>query len=239
LACVRDVDTVARLGGDEFAIVFSGITNPADATRTAEKIIQKLSEPMMLQNGHECGVGASIGIAIYPENGAEIDRLMSAADNAMYESKNSGKNNYTLSRVQAHCDLDDQHWIDLDKAHLFGIAEIDQEHLALANVLNELNAAVRGNQPAEVTSRLFDTFSEQIRSHFKNEDRLMDQYDFFDNGGHKNEHQRLIDELDYFKKKLNHGGEMVVLQSLKDWLLNHISNMDRELAEFIAQRGLR
>lgn len=95
-SCVRDEDTVARLGGDEFAIILSGIASSSDATSVAEKIIRKLSETMNLQADISCTVGVSIGIAIYPEHGAEIDRLIGAADSAMYKSKLGGKNSYTI-----------------------------------------------------------------------------------------------------------------------------------------------
>ena len=239
LSCVRDVDTVARLGGDEFAIILSGIESSADATSVAEKVIRNLSEPITLQNGHKCGIGVSIGIAIYPENGAEIDRLMSAADSAMYESKVNGKNTYTLSNAQAHSDLDNQYWIVLEKTHLFGVPEIDQEHLGLARILNELNAAVRLNEPSEATARLLDQLTTQIRSHFQHEDHLMDQYGYFDDDAHKNEHQRLIDELGYLKDKFNQGGEMATLHTLKEWLLNHISSSDRQLSDFISQHRVK
>lgn len=228
--------TVARLGGDEFAIILSGIENPADATSVAEKVIQIISEPMMLQSGQECEIGVSIGIAIYPENGTEIDRLLTAADTAMYESKTSGRNNYTLSRVQAHWDLDKYYWIVLGKTHLFGIQEIDQDHLELAEILNKLNAAVRSNESSDVIAQLFDKLTEQIRSHFQNEDRLIDKYGYTDNDVHKNEHKRLLDELDYLKDKFNRGGEMVVLFALKEWLLRHISNSDSLLGDFILQQ---
>lgn len=239
LSCVREGDTVARLGGDEFAIVLNGIENSADAMSVAEKVIRNLSEPMMLRGGCECGIGVSIGIAIYPENGAEIDRLMSAADSAMYESKVAGKNTYTLSGIQAHWDLDNHHWIVLDKIHLFDIPEMDQEHLELASILNNLNAAVRGGEPSEITSQLLDKLAAQIQSHFQSEDRLMDQYGYSDNDAHKNEHQRLIDELGYLKDKFNHGGEMMALHTLKEWLLRHISSSDKQLSDFISQHRVK
>lgn len=97
LSCVRDSDTVARLGGDEFAVVLGEIRNAEDVTGVAEKILAKLSEPVQLQDANEGCVSASIGIALYPENGTEIDCLMSAADGAMYESKVNGKGNYSFS----------------------------------------------------------------------------------------------------------------------------------------------
>jgi diguanylate cyclase (GGDEF)-like protein/hemerythrin-like metal-binding protein/PAS domain S-box-containing protein len=238
--CVREEDTAARVGGDEFAVVVNGIENPGDAILVAEKIISSLSAPIRLGAGQECGIGASIGIAVYPENGVEIDRLLSAADSAMYAAKANGKNTYTLSRVQAHWDTESNNWVVLDSAHLFGVPEMDQEHLDLSTTLNELNAAVMGNQPPEVTTQLLGKLSMQIQVHFANEERLMDQYGYFDSdisrsNVHKHEHRRLADELDMLAEKFMHGGEMAVLHELKEWLLNHISTFDRQLGELISQ----
>ncbi|MDL2283619.1 GGDEF domain-containing protein [Oxalobacter sp. OttesenSCG-928-P03] len=91
--CVRDSDIVGRIGGDEFAVILSHISQPEDAAGIAAKIIEKLSEPMEVQ-GERCQVGASIGIAIYPEHGRDESTLLQAADDAMYTVKNSGKNAY-------------------------------------------------------------------------------------------------------------------------------------------------
>ena len=244
LSCVREEDTVARLGGDEFAIIVGGIANSMDATIVAEKIVQNLSVPIALQNGHESRVGVSVGIAIYPENGSEIDMLLSAADSAMYESKARGKNTYTLSRVQAHWDLDNHSWIALDKTHFIGVPEIDHGHLDLVNVLNDLNMAVMSNKPANITDQLLVKLTSHIQTHFQQEERLMDEYGFFEsdtcrNNDHKKEHQRLLEELGFLKDKFDHGGEMAVLHSLKGWLLSHISNMDRQLGDFISQNRKR
>lgn len=233
LSSVRDVDTVARLGGDEFAIILSEIENSEDATSVAKKIISNLSEPMMLNGGHECWIGVSIGISLSPENGTEIDRLMSAADSAMYESKAGGKNIYTLTRDQTYRTLDDQNWIVLDKNYLFGVPELDQEHLELAALLNKLNVAVIKGDSLEITAKMLDKFSAEIRTHFQNEDRLMDQYGYPDNDVHKNEHQRLINEMNYLEDKFKNGGEMVTLHNLKQWLLSHILNSDKQFGDFI------
>lgn len=100
LSCVRDADTVARLGGDEFAIILGDIVQQADVIAVAEKIIQKLMEPVPLHDERVCSVGVSIGIAIYPEHGLEIDRLLRAADAAMYESKAAGKGTHTFAKKQ-------------------------------------------------------------------------------------------------------------------------------------------
>ncbi len=232
LACVRDIDTVSRFGGDEFAIVLGGIEQLSDATLIAEKIIHNINKPIVLHDGSECGVGVSMGIAIYPDDAAEIDRLMSAADNAMYASKAGGKNIHTFAKKQTQANMSP--WIAFDAALLLGIPEMDRQHLSLTDLLNTLNNAVINDDPPEEIARLFDDFAAQIRAHFTDEESLMDGY--VDHGVHKLEHQRLLRELDYLKEKFNCGGELLVLQSLKEWLFSHIRGLDRQFADFLLQK---
>lgn len=91
--CVRDSDIVGRIGGDEFVVVLTHISQPEDAAGIARKILDSLSMPMDVQGAH-CQVGASVGIAVYPEHGKDESALLRAADDAMYAVKNSGKNAY-------------------------------------------------------------------------------------------------------------------------------------------------
>ncbi len=92
--CVRAGDTVARAGGDEFVIVLTEVSQPRDAARVAEKIIEACATPMMLA-GQPLNVTLSIGIALYPVNGTDdFDELMIKADMAMYEAKEAGGNVY-------------------------------------------------------------------------------------------------------------------------------------------------
>ncbi len=92
LACVREEDTVARLGGDEFTILLTNIHDQKDVKSIADKVIQTLSEPIILDKG-EYSIGASIGISMYPENGTDTDTLLGKADDAMYLAKRNGGNN--------------------------------------------------------------------------------------------------------------------------------------------------
>ena len=82
---------LARLGGDEFTILLRNIEDPATVDQIADRIVQAVRSPI-LQNDHEFVVTPSIGIASYPEDGTDIDTLMSNADMAMYHAKESGKN---------------------------------------------------------------------------------------------------------------------------------------------------
>lgn len=88
--CVRDTDTVARLGGDEFLLVLECVENDQDVGVVARKIIDKLSTPLEVQS-QTLSTGASIGIALYPEDGIDVDSLLKNADSAMYHAKESGR----------------------------------------------------------------------------------------------------------------------------------------------------
>ncbi|MFI5013275.1 MAG: putative bifunctional diguanylate cyclase/phosphodiesterase [Hyphomicrobiales bacterium] len=91
--CVRAGDTIARLGGDEFAVVQTGLADPADAGRLAGRIVAAMSEPFELQ-GHQIVIGASIGMAIAPNDGGDPDELLKKADMALYRAKNEGRNGF-------------------------------------------------------------------------------------------------------------------------------------------------
>ncbi|ABB75333.1 diguanylate cyclase with PAS/PAC sensor [Nitrosospira multiformis ATCC 25196] len=90
---LRQTDTVSRLGGDEFIILLSRINAASDAACVAEKIIAALSQPYHLEQ-HELGLGASIGISIYPDSGKDTSSLLRSADEAMYSAKGQGRNRY-------------------------------------------------------------------------------------------------------------------------------------------------
>jgi diguanylate cyclase (GGDEF)-like protein len=90
-ATVRAVDTVARLGGDEFAVVVRGVADVATARGIAGKIVEALRQPFFI-DGTECSIGCSVGIALYPEHGSEVNTLLSDADEAMYLAKRGGGN---------------------------------------------------------------------------------------------------------------------------------------------------
>jgi len=88
--CVRTSDTVARMGGDEFCVIVREATSPDDLVTVADKIITALSRPFDI-SGNICRIGASIGFAIYPDDGETVEELLTHSDSAMYDAKNSGK----------------------------------------------------------------------------------------------------------------------------------------------------
>ncbi len=96
---IRETDTVARIGGDEFIIIMSRLPDIDIVQRIARNLIEQISQ-LIQQNQQEVSVGASIGIALYPEDGTTAEELIRHADRAMYRVKDSGKNNFAFSQVQ-------------------------------------------------------------------------------------------------------------------------------------------
>jgi diguanylate cyclase (GGDEF)-like protein len=113
-ACVREADTVARLGGDEFAVVLPEIASNRDPQAVADHAIAALAQPFAAA-GQELFLNASIGIALYPDDGATPEDLLRNADAAMYRAKDAGRgrsayfeeemNVAALARVRTERDL--------------------------------------------------------------------------------------------------------------------------------------
>jgi diguanylate cyclase (GGDEF)-like protein/PAS domain S-box-containing protein len=94
--CVRDADTVARLGGDEFAVILSDLNGPGEVEDVARRVNRALAEPFDLPEGVTT-VSGSIGIAIFPGDGADELLLKKAADRALYAAKSAGRNTYRMA----------------------------------------------------------------------------------------------------------------------------------------------
>jgi polar amino acid transport system substrate-binding protein len=92
---LREVDTVARIGGDEFIILQPQIKKISDATRIADRILEKFQNPWVLK-GKEYYITTSMGIGIYPNDGQDEQTIFKNADTALYRAKELGRNNYQL-----------------------------------------------------------------------------------------------------------------------------------------------
>ena len=88
--CVRISDVVARLGGDEFVVVVEGVLDQHQALAIGAKIIAILSQPLHI-GAHDIQVGASVGVALWPQEGDDTRHLRQSADRAMYLAKQAGR----------------------------------------------------------------------------------------------------------------------------------------------------
>ena len=118
--CVRETDTVARLGGDEFVLILTRLKSLASAELIAENIIRDLARPFSIDS-YAVNSGASIGIAIYPQDGSDSGELMQKADLAMYRAKATGRGRYRvfapgmLTEVQIRQQQEEQLRIAVDQ----------------------------------------------------------------------------------------------------------------------------
>ncbi len=97
---VRTTDTVARLAGDEFVVIFENLTGDSEAGRLANKILASI-RPNFIVGDLALTVTTSIGIAINPNGSANVDQFMEESDQALYEAKSAGRNQYAVHRVVA------------------------------------------------------------------------------------------------------------------------------------------
>jgi diguanylate cyclase (GGDEF)-like protein len=93
--CLRDSDTVARFGGDEFVALIEEIGSPGDVASVAQKILDVVRKPFHI-SGETCQISASVGISLYPDDGADLATLLKNADIAIYRAKDQGRDNYVF-----------------------------------------------------------------------------------------------------------------------------------------------
>jgi diguanylate cyclase (GGDEF)-like protein len=111
-ASVRDTDLVGRHGGDEFTVILNGIESPKDAGHVARKLVKAMTKPFDVE-GHSVYVGASVGIAIYPDDGEVGAELVKKADTAMYRAKENGRGRYAF--FEATMNLEMNRRVTLDR----------------------------------------------------------------------------------------------------------------------------
>jgi len=95
---LRPQDTVARRGGDEFTMLLPDVQGRDDIERIAVRLLRAIEQPVALAEG-QGHLSASVGIAVAPEHGRDLERLLQLADLAMYEAKLKGKNRYAFARM--------------------------------------------------------------------------------------------------------------------------------------------
>ena len=112
-SCVRETDFVARLGGDEFAVVQTGVGQPSDVMELVKRIYETIREPYECL-GHQVATDASIGIALAPHDGTDLDQLLKSADLAMYGAKADGRRTYRFFEAEMDARVKARRTLELD-----------------------------------------------------------------------------------------------------------------------------
>jgi diguanylate cyclase (GGDEF)-like protein/PAS domain S-box-containing protein/hemerythrin-like metal-binding protein len=237
-ACVREIDTVVRLGGDEFAVILGELDSSKEATAVAKKLIDSLADEIPLPNNQTCHVGASVGIGIYPENATEMDSLLIAADEAMYASKERGKNTYSFSESVPNALGNKAKWMEFNDLSLIGVALVDEQHRELIRRVNNLNDAISNKLSEADISNLLEELISFAKKHFATEYKLMSDFNYPQKSEHENQHSQFVSEIANLVVDFHQGKELLVLQKMKDWFVNHIQQTDKPLGEYLAARSI-
>jgi predicted signal transduction protein with EAL and GGDEF domain len=112
-ALLRKSDTVARVGGDEFVLVLPDVGGAEDAARVARRVLEAIQRPFTVKQV-EVRIGTSIGIALYPFDGADGEELMKNADTAMYRVKGRGRNDYEFFSVALSSGAQERNKLEAD-----------------------------------------------------------------------------------------------------------------------------
>jgi diguanylate cyclase (GGDEF)-like protein/PAS domain S-box-containing protein len=119
VASVRRSDTISRMGGDEFVVLLSQVEHAQDAAFSARKILRALALPYLINN-KSLDINVSIGVSTYPADGQDAEGLISTADNAMYEAKQHGRNNFQFFRHEMHAQLAERQSLEADLRYALG-----------------------------------------------------------------------------------------------------------------------
>jgi diguanylate cyclase (GGDEF)-like protein len=149
-AAVREGDVVARIGGDEFCILLTGPVTSANAAALAGRVVEMLRRPFLL-DGEIVGIGASVGVALAPQDGTNSVALMKRADLALYRAKDEGGNNVRFFEPGVDTQMQKRRTVERDLRQALRQDELDVHYQPLFDVRSQgvhgFEALVRWHHP--------------------------------------------------------------------------------------------
>ena len=151
-ACVRDGDTIARLGGDEFAMLLLSAKDPAGVEQIARRIIDVIGELFVI-DGHQIGIGTSIGIVMAPMDGATAPELLKNADTALYSAKSAGRGTFSFFESAMHVALQSRRTVEIGLRRAIEAGELRLYYQPLVDAQTRqvcaFEALIRWHHPQE------------------------------------------------------------------------------------------
>jgi diguanylate cyclase (GGDEF)-like protein len=149
-ACLRETDTLARLGGDEFVVLQAELEKPEQAGSLARRLVETMAEPFDLE-GRQAFLGVSIGVSVYPGDGADADALLRHADLAMYRAKSDGRNTYRFFERAMDARIQERRLLELELRRAVAKGEFELYYQPQVDAMTEAvigcEALVRWRHP--------------------------------------------------------------------------------------------
>jgi diguanylate cyclase (GGDEF)-like protein/PAS domain S-box-containing protein len=149
-SCVRDSDVVIRMGGDEFVVVFRKVKNYDEVTLGAGRIIETLNRPMVIDS-HPLQTTGSVGVSLYPRDGANMIELLKHSDTAMYQAKDRGRNNVQMFSHAMNRKLKHRVAVEASLREALRLKQLDVHYQPFVNLITRkivgLEALMRWSHP--------------------------------------------------------------------------------------------
>ncbi|HEX3602778.1 MAG TPA: EAL domain-containing protein [Steroidobacteraceae bacterium] len=149
-SCVRDSDVVIRMGGDEFVVVFRNVKNYDEVTLGAGRIIETLNRPIVIDR-HPLQTTGSVGVSLYPRDGANMIELLKHSDTAMYQAKDRGRNNVQMFSHAMNRKLKHRVAVEASLREALRLKQLDVHYQPFVNLITRkivgLEALMRWSHP--------------------------------------------------------------------------------------------
>ncbi|SPE27545.1 putative Diguanylate cyclase [Burkholderiales bacterium] len=223
--CVRDCDTTARLGPGEFAILLPEIGQREDAGITAARVVQAI-EALFERNEARYRVSAHIGVAVYPTDGTNPERLLNGAELAVHSAKSSKGGGFALAEATS-AELTAIKPLEFLDRYRVGIPEIDSEHRNLVDRMNALAHDLKSG--ADPTTLEYDVRAmvELLRGHFASEASLLAPSPYDGTADVKTRNLRFLEELHCILLHVNSQSIALAIRHLYDFLIPHLVHLDQ------------
>jgi diguanylate cyclase (GGDEF)-like protein/PAS domain S-box-containing protein len=148
--CVRDSDVVIRMGGDEFVVVFRNVKNYDEVTLGAGRIIETLNRPIVIDR-YPLQTTGSVGVSLYPRDGANMIELLKHSDTAMYQAKDRGRNNVQMFSHAMNRKLKHRVAVEASLREALRLKQLDVHYQPFVNLITRkivgLEALMRWSHP--------------------------------------------------------------------------------------------
>lgn len=239
LSCLRNSDTLARLGGDEFAVLMTHLREADNAAMVAGRMVEACGGSPIEVGGRSCRIGASIGIALFPDHALSTDALLVAADTALYKAKRLGKQQFAWAESVSNDRVCEEPHISWSEIHSVGVRQLDDQHIRMTELLNRLGCELKhGESPEKLAAALAD-IRDFAKLHFATEEELMRQYDIPRAAEHAASHKWLLDDLQSLSACSDIRSMTLTIRYLQEWLFRHIDTVDKALGRALNKRGLQ